>query len=323
MRKLLLFISSLFIAVAVMAQYNVTFQVDLNDVAGFNSDTTEVYMAGDFLDWNEPGSNPDYKMTPSGSDPLIYELVYDFADGEQVVQFKFFFVYNQTASWDNGEWTGDPNRHAVFIGETTATYIWGDTPNAVTFNVDMEYAEEFNPVTDEIFIAGSIANGWAQPGTVQYYKLTAPTDGDIYSITMQVYTTEDAQYKYFRVIDGEPSWDNGEWTGEPNRVVAVASDTTFNDFWGTMAGVDEHAINAIQSIYPNPCNSYCNIVLTSDINQVNSIEVYNILGELVYTLENISMQREVKIFTGDLTNGVYFVTVRNDKGYQTARFIKE
>lgn len=323
MRKLLLLISSLFIAVAVMAQYNVTFQVDLNNVAGFNADTTEVYMAGDFLDWNEPGSNPDYKMAPSGSDPLIYELVYEFADGEQVVQFKFFFVYNQTSSWDNGEWTGDPNRHVVFIDETTATYIWGDMPNLVTFNVDMEYAEEFDPETDEIFIAGSIANGWAQPGTIQYYKLIATTDGDIYSITMQVYTTEEALYKYFRIIGGEPSWDNGEWTGDPNRAVAVDTAMTIDDYWGTMAGVEENKIEAIESIYPNPCNAYCNIVLTSDINQVNAIEVYNILGEMVYSMENISMQREVKIFTGDLTNGVYFVTVRNDKGYQAARFIKE
>ncbi len=322
MKKLLLFVSSLFITVGLMAQYNVTFQVDLNEVAGFNADTTEVYMAGDFLGWEEPGSNPDYKMTPTGDDPLIYEYVHEFTDEEQVIQFKFFFVYNETQSWDNGEWTGDPNRHAVFIGETTATYTWADMPNTVTFNVDMAPATEFDPATDEIFIAGSLANGWAQPGTIQYYKLTAPTDDPIYSITFQVYTSDDVQYKYFRIIDGEPSWDNGEWTGDPNRMIMVDTSMTVNDTWGT-TGIAENNLNAIEAIYPNPCNNYVNVVLTNEINEVNSIEVHNILGELVYSMEDISMQKEVKIFTGDLNKGVYFVTIRNNQGYQAARIIKE
>ena len=317
MKKLLLFISSLFIAVAVMAQYNVTFTVN---VSGVNSDTTELYMSGDFAGWAEPGSDPAFKMTAVSD--TVYSLTYEFLAGENEANFKFFQVHNETPSWTYGEWDGDPNRHAVFIGESTFTYDYGVQPVWVTFNCDMEYAD-FDYTVDEIFIAGNIANGWAQPGTIQFYKLAAPADGDVYSISMLVYPTEDAQYKYFRIIDSEPSWDNGEWTGEPNRVVAIDTAMIIDDYWGTMTGVEENKIEAIESIYPNPCNSYVNIALSSDINQVNSIEVYNILGELVYVMEDISMQREVKIFTGNLTNGVYFVTVSNDDGYQAARFIKE
>jgi hypothetical protein len=322
MRKLLLFVSSLFIAVALMAQYNVTFQVDLNELPDFNAETTDVYIAGDFLGWEQPGSNTDYMMTPNATDPLIYEFVYEFAAGENVAAFKFFLIYDATPSWDNGEWTGDPNRVAVFIGETTVKYTWADKPNLVTFNVDMENATEFDPVTDEIFIAGNLANGWAQPGTVQYYKLTPPAKELLYSITLQVYTSDDVQYKYFRVIDGVPSWDNGEWTGDPNRMVAVASDTIFNDIWGT-TGIIDNNIDAIRSLFPNPCQSYLNVTLNNDINQVNSIEIHNILGELVYTLENLSMQKEIRLSTSDLTNGLYFLTIRNNQGYQVAKFVKE
>jgi len=318
MKKLLLFISTLFIAVAVMAQYNVTFTVN---VSGVNADTTELYMSGDFAGWAEPGSDPAFKMTAVSD--TVYSLTYEFLAGENQVNFKFFQVHNETASWSYGEWDGDPNRFAVVIGETTLDLTWGTMPNLVTFNVDMTDATEFNPDTDEIFIAGSLANGWAQPGTIQYYKLGVPDKNDIYSIDLLVYSSEDVQYKYFRIIDGEPSWDNGEWTGDPNRVIAVDTAMVVNDIWGTTGIGEQHVLDAIQAIYPNPCNSYVNITLKSDINQVNSIEVYNILGELVYTQENVSMQREIKIYTGDLTNGVYFVTVHNNEGYQAARFIKE
>jgi hypothetical protein len=317
MKKLLLFVTSLFIAVAMMAQYNVTFKVT---VAGVNTDTTDLYVSGDFAGWAQPGSDPAYMMTAEND--TTFAITVEFADGENEANFKFFQVHNATPSWTYGEWDGDPNRHAVFIGESTFTYKYAVKPVWVTFNCDMEYAD-FDYTVDEIFIAGNVANGWAQPGTIQYYKLAAPTDGDVYSISMLVDPTDDAQYKYFRIIGGEPSWDNGEWTGDPNRMVAIDTAMTIDDFWGTLAGVDEHALNAIESIYPNPCNSYVNIVLTSEINQVNAIEVYNILGEMVYRLEDISMQREVKIFTGDLNSGVYFVTVTNDQGYQAARFIKE
>ena len=325
MKKFLLYIITLFFVTGAMAQYNVTFQVDLNALEDFDPLTTEVYIAGDFLDWNQPGTNPDYKMTPNSDDPMIYEFVYGFEDGEHVVNFKFFFVYDETPSWDNGEWTGDPNRLAVFIGEGTATYIWGDKPFAVTFNVDMTNATEFDPVTDEIFIGGSLANVWAQPGTIQYYKMmpVITDDAMIYSINLLLYAG-DYMYKYFRVIDSLPSWDNGEWPGDPNREVSVADEMEVNNVWAQQdESISELGIDVISSVYPNPCQSYVNLALNNNIRDIRAIEVFNILGEMVISLEDVSLQKEYRIYTGNLNTGVYFITLRTKDGYQAARFVKE
>jgi hypothetical protein len=173
-----------------------------------------------------------------------------------------------------------------------------------------------------VYIAGSFANGWAQPGTIEFYKFDAPTDG-VYTKALLIDPTADAQYKYFFVNNGMASWDNGEWTGDPNRTAVIDTAMTINDYFGTMESISEQNIDAIEAIYPNPCNNYVTISIKSEINEVNTIMVHNILGEMVYSLEDVSVYGEVKINTSDLTACMYFITVVNDEGYQAARFIKE
>jgi len=101
----------------------------------------------------------------------------------------------------------------------------------VTFNVDMTDVSSFNPESDDVYIAGSFA-GWVQPGTNQNLKML-PTEADsmIYTITLAL-EAGTYEYKYFRVIDDNPSWDNDEWPGDPNRVITVTEDKVVNDIWG-------------------------------------------------------------------------------------------
>jgi uncharacterized surface protein with fasciclin (FAS1) repeats len=60
-----------------VSTYSVTFNVDMNDVEGFDPDVHDVYIAGSFpgdLEWNEPGSNDDLKLTlvgPAKNDPVV------------------------------------------------------------------------------------------------------------------------------------------------------------------------------------------------------------------------------------------------------------
>lgn len=106
-------------------------------------------------------------------------------------------------------------------------------PVPVTFNVDMSLSTEFNPQTDEIFITGSMAS-WAMPGSNPNMELQ-PTPGNplIYTLTLLL-DAGNYEYKYFRVINSTPSWDFGEWPGDPNRSVQVQIDTplTVNDVFG-------------------------------------------------------------------------------------------
>ncbi len=320
MKKLLLSLITVFVAVSLMAQYNVTFSVDISGVEGFNPDTTAVYLSGDFAGWAEPGSDPNFMFTVT-ADPNIYDLTMEFADGENAVMYKYFLVYNDVSSWDYGEWTGDPNRVAVFTGETTLNDVYGAKPSVVTFNVDMS-GVEFGPDTTDIYISGSFA-GWAQPGSVMYWKMTPDaTIQTTYSIAATIQNGEQ-QYKYFMVYNGEASWDHGEWTGDPNRVVTTASDTTFNDIWSILnPGINDITAGPIMSAYPNPCQSFINVNFFESATNIDKVEIYSITGAVIQSIDSFSNEM-LTINTSELTNGLYFIAVYNKQGVQTVKFVKE
>jgi hypothetical protein len=101
----------------------------------------------------------------------------------------------------------------------------------VTLNVDMSDASPFDPEADDVYVSGSFA-GWPQPGTNPDLKLE-PTEADsnVYTITLQLEAGE-YEYKYFRVTDNTPNWDQGEWPGGDNRELSVSDDLVMNDVWG-------------------------------------------------------------------------------------------
>ncbi len=322
MKKFTLLLMAFFVTIGLMAQYNVTFNVDMTGVP-FGPDTTDVYIAGDFAGWEQPGSNPDYMLTPDPVDPNIYTYTKEFPDGDTVIQYKYFFIYNDQASWDNGEWPGDPNRIAVLTAETTLENVWANKPFTVTFNVDMTDAE-FGPDTTDIYMSGSFA-GWAQPGSVEYWKMEELVTGGrevIYSKDVLLYKG-DYQYKYFMVFNDVPSWDNGEWDGDPNRELTVDTTMTVDDIWAVLnPGINDIAAGPVVSVYPNPCQSFINITFFEDMNDISKIEVYNIMGAVVETIEGFSSET-VTINTSELTDGIYFVAVHYPDGVQTAKFVKE
>jgi hypothetical protein len=72
-------------------------------------------------------------------------------------------------------------------------------------------------------------------------------------------------------------------------------------------------------VYPNPVNEALNISTTKAI-EIQSIAVYDILGQLVIALPNI---KDVsKIDVSNLRTGNYFIKVNSDKGSSNMKFIK-
>jgi len=125
------------------------------------------------------------------------------------------------------------------------TYDWGelkmvprckdDVHTNVTFNVDMTDAVaendiEFDPDVHDVYITGSFT-GWAEPGDTVAYKMEPCEDNsDIYTITLEV-EDGDHEYKYF-LVEEDPTWDIGEWPGDPNREITIVGSTTINNVWG-------------------------------------------------------------------------------------------
>ncbi|GHC56279.1 T9SS type A sorting domain-containing protein [Ulvibacter litoralis] len=70
------------------------------------------------------------------------------------------------------------------------------------------------------------------------------------------------------------------------------------------------------SIYPNPASTVLNIRNAENA----SIEVYNLLGQVLYTKSNISMEEQVEV--SQLITGTYFVKITNGDAVMTSKFVK-
>ncbi len=297
-------------------QYEVTFTIDMTEADPFNPDTEDVYITGTFANWSQPGTDLNYKLEPINTGSMLYTLTTTIDSGE--IQYKYFRIIDNTPSWDDGEWAGDPNRKVYLTNYITIDNVWANMPYDVTFNVDMTDATPFNPDTDDVYIAGSLANGWAQPGTISAYMMV-PSDSDtnIYTITLLLYEN-DYLYKYFRIIDNTPSWDNGEWDGDPNREVTVVTTAIIDNIWGITTGIFTEHTGFAYGMYPNPVITTLNI---SNISDVNQIDIFDVMGKLVRTVQ-VEMAQSVTIDVAELQTGIYIVNVTNNKGTQTSKFIK-
>jgi len=162
----------------------------------------------------------------------------------------------------------------------------------VTFIVDMTDASPFNPESDDVFIAGTIWDPeWEQPGTNPDLRME-PLDEDplMYAITLDLLPGE-YEYKFFRVIDDTPSWDNGEWAGDPNRSVEISDAIELYHVWGVdgIVSVDDRdsglpTVYQLEQNYPNPFNPITTIKFALPEQSQVTLEIYNMLGQRVRTL---------------------------------------
>ena len=128
---------------------------------------------------------------------------------------------------DNSEWIVKDKDFFGNIGFPTPVQPKGI---AVTFNVDMHYAQNFDPKKDSVILAGNFPGAiWNEPGTNPKLRMSDADSNMIYSLTLHIDTTAmELQYKYFV----NAGWGGGEWDGSPNRIVQVSGDTTLNDIFG-------------------------------------------------------------------------------------------
>ena len=86
-------------------------------------------------------------------------------------------------------------------------------------------------------------------------------------------------------------------------------------------GINELSNSLFVSVYPNPASDEIEVSTTKE--GLNSIEIYNLLGERIYSslvTDNISP------FTINIKNfpsGVYIVEVKTEKGVEVRKFVKE
>jgi hypothetical protein len=118
--------------------------------------------------------------------------------------------------------------------------------------------------------------------------------------------------------------------GETGSSSPLRSDTGYglSDFWlikfrygyWPVGFTDPALVESELLLYPNPTSNL--FTLSSNQYLINSIELYNVLGEKVLEQHNLKT-REVKLDVTALPPGIYFVKVFTEKGMVTKKLVKE
>ena len=95
---------------------------------------------------------------------------------------------------------------------------------------------------------------------------------------------------------------------------------TTNTYITTVAALSaqDYDFGTYFTLYPNPAKDVLNIQTKQDL-EVNSIEIYNQLGQIVMAVTNAVNSVDV----ANLASGTYFVKVNTEKGSANTKFVKE
>lgn len=118
MKKAIFTLFAMVFAVAMMAQVDVTFNVNMADAVDFDPATDMIYITGDILGWAEPGTDPDNQTMTDVDGDMIYSVTLPIAVGP--IEYKYFM----NAGWDGGEWGGGDNRMVEVAAAMTIDDVW-------------------------------------------------------------------------------------------------------------------------------------------------------------------------------------------------------
>ena len=146
--------------------FAVTFNVDMRFADDFDPDVYDVYLSGDFVGWDQPGSNPDAKMTPRDDSPMVYTVTFNLEAGDYA--YKYFLV-EDAPDWDNSEWPGDPNRTVSVTDDTEINDYFGfQEPPMLTGNFFIPQGEHDRGFAD-LAEAIDLLNQLGVSGNVTWY----------------------------------------------------------------------------------------------------------------------------------------------------------
>ena len=80
-------------------------------------------------------------------------------------------------------------------------------------------------------------------------------------------------------------------------------------------GINDTTLEGV-SIYPNPATSVLNVSNAENA----TVEVYSLLGQVLYTKNAISIEEQIQV--SQFTAGTYFVKITNGNAVKTTKFIK-
>jgi hypothetical protein len=89
----------------------------------------------------------------------------------------------------------------------------------------------------------------------------------------------------------------------------------------TTVGINEHSSSDEIYVSPNPASSEIQII--SEQSTVISIDIFNTLGEKIYTSPFTNSRSPITINIAALPSGMYFAEIKSAKGITVKKFVKE
>lgn len=327
MRKITLLLT-LIVPMLSFGQFNVTFQVDMNQYSGMTPFTIPE-VNGEFNNWCG-----NCAAMADGNGDNIWDIVIQLP--ADTFEFKF-----SADNWGVQEslTPGSPctvtagmftNRTLVVTGDTVlAPVCWescvtcGGTPanSNVTFRVDLS---EYTASTyTNVHLNGSF-NNWC--GTCA--PMASPNNDSIYELVVSIPTGDTAEFLF--TLDGftvQESFTPGapctKTTGMfTNRSIIPAGDTLLPPVcWESCApcgvappvSIDENWLEGL-SIGPNPNNGLFTIAASNTLNEDLSVVVYDATGKIVYQNRiegGSSIHQEIEL--AGIKNGIYMLSLSDGK----------
>ncbi|WP_299109995.1 T9SS type A sorting domain-containing protein [uncultured Winogradskyella sp.] len=185
----------------------------------------------------------------------------------------------------------------------------------VTFNVDM--ASEGTIAVGNVHMAGWL-NDW-NPSVLSFPNAT----GDIHSGTLRLPTPADYpitfEYKYLSAA----GWGNDETPGPEascstvtggNRLITVTNsgDNVYDVFnaCNYVLNTEDFTANSLKMVYNNT-DRLVSFFDSGFNNEISTVQVFDITGKSIKTIEGITLISDVAIDFQNQTNGLYFVKIES------------
>ena len=198
----------------------------------------------------------------------------------------------------------------------TATDDDGDTSSeTITITVTDNVLTCDVPTNAQESVSGnSVTLTWDDMDAIEYQIAGRRAGGNWILITPNI-----ANSRSFTLAANSYQWTvrslcSFEWTGwAPVRSFTVTGKNA-----AAQHGFEGETIEALQlSAFPNPTSDVLNIVAENPLENGVNVEIYNILGEKVWSQKSENAtQNTFKVSVADLPKGLYFVKINN--GLETA-----
>jgi hypothetical protein len=190
----------------------------------------------------------------------------------------------------------------VFEGveSSHAIYAVFERLYVVAFYVDMQYAEDFNPETDSIFLLGSMFD-WSRDGALVQEK--DPLYDEPQRVYRYISEFPEGTYEYLYYLNTYPA--GSELPSAPYRTFTVPDTLELFDFFGYRTDpttVPETTKKIAINVYPNPARE--RIVIESSL-VINELRVYDVYGRIMVSATSLESMYELNV--NGWPNGIYFI----------------